>query len=85
MKLGNQYRGLDAEEIGFLNARKAEQRAKEQAIREDEQRGLAEYRQYVFYIVAMASKCRSAWPAEGVRRIGQRCVLLVCHSSASRS
>ena len=47
MKLGNQYRGLDAEETSFLNARKAEQRAKEQAIREEEQQGLSEYRQYV--------------------------------------
>lgn len=47
MKLGNQYRGLDAEETSFLNMRKEEQRAKEQAIRDEEQKGLAEYRQYV--------------------------------------
>ena len=45
MKLGNQYRGLDTEETSFLNARLDEQRAKDRAIREEEARGLAEYRQ----------------------------------------
>lgn len=51
MKLGNQYRGLDSEETSFLNARKEEQRAKEMAIKEMEQQGLAEYRQCVpFYL-----------------------------------
>lgn len=45
MKLGNQYRGLDDEETGFLNSRLQEQHARERAVKEDEQRGLAEYRQ----------------------------------------
>jgi hypothetical protein len=45
MKLSNQYRGLDAEEYGFLAARAKEQREKEQQVAEEENREIAQYRE----------------------------------------
>lgn len=45
MKLGNQYRGLDTEELNFLNDRMKEKHAKEQKEKAEDNVELQSYRE----------------------------------------
>jgi hypothetical protein len=45
MKLGNQWRGLGAEELKFLAEKANEKRAAEKVVEDQEKRDLAEYRE----------------------------------------
>ena len=47
MKLGNQWRGLGAEELDFLAKKAHEKRAAEKKIEDQEKQDVAEYREYV--------------------------------------
>lgn len=47
MKLSNQYRGLETEELHFLNERAKERRMAERQREEEENAEVREYREYI--------------------------------------
>lgn len=51
MKLGNQYRGLHADEYDFLSEKMKEQRDKERRVKDQDNAEVMEYREYVKHSV----------------------------------